>query len=84
VSSFLVAPEVTTAAFVGIWGFIHPREFGADFVDRRGSFGHKGRSKLQSIRSESVATAPAPPVRLIRSVRPYVPSARRHRIRVTR
>jgi len=33
VSSFFTASKIATAAFVWIWRFIHPCEFGADFID---------------------------------------------------
>ena len=32
VSSLLTASNVATAALVGIWRLIHPREFGADLI----------------------------------------------------
>jgi len=32
-SSFLTALEIATAAFIRIWHFCHPREFGVDLVD---------------------------------------------------
>jgi hypothetical protein len=37
VCSLLTAPEIATAAFVRIWRFIHPREFGSDVVNVTGA-----------------------------------------------
>src|SRR5262245_2176379 len=32
-SRLFAAPQMTTAALVGIWRFVHKREFGANLVD---------------------------------------------------